>query len=310
LLLLVTYACFASSVAAAHSIGQNLKRSGEKPNNARHPPVFLVSDQNCPAYTPSGDDLESDCLKIIRLENSSLQEMASVLLDILQGYCVPLGIIVIISSISHLAHVGVAGYAEDLHCVSKRIYERYGHGVKLVHGPTFPCAELDSVTIRAWFDLDRLLVTGSLQNRLEMTANAITKLLTKSEVTSDLQTTQPTYKVRFRAPVSVSKPNPTVFEADGNDLLLNSKARFSPEEVATVMEALLRELNARFHVNLGSGGDDPIITENEPDIGKRFRVVVVGGSHGRRLVDALEAMDVEVCDLTQPGLILSEETAS
>ncbi|MBM3938666.1 MAG: hypothetical protein FJ333_08470, partial [Sphingomonadales bacterium] len=287
-----------------------LLRSGEKPDNARHPPVFMVSDQNCPAYIPSGDALESECLKVIRIENGTLQEMASVLLDILQGHCVPLGSIVFISSLSHLAHVGVAGYADDLHSVSKRIYERYGHGVKLVHGPTFPCADLDNMTIRAWHDLDRWLMAGSLQNRLETTATAVVKLFTKSEESSDTQTTQPTYKVRFRAPMSVSKPNPTVFEADGSDLLLNSKARFSPGEVATVMEALLRELNTRFHVNLGSGGEDPIIPEEEPDTGKRFRVVVVGGSHSRRLVEALEAMDAEVCDLTQPGLMLSEVTAS
>jgi len=139
--------------------------------------VFYVSDQHCPASITSGDDLEKECTKVVRVEKAAFQEMTSVLLDIMEGFFIPLGTVVLLSGLAHLGHVGVQAFAEDPHLVSKRLYERYGSGEKLVHGLTTPGSNLDSASIRAWHDLDTGRKIGSPQIRLEKTAEVLLGLL-------------------------------------------------------------------------------------------------------------------------------------
>jgi len=76
---------------------------------------------------------------VVRVENGTLHEMISVFLDILHGHFVPLGTVLVISSLSHLSNVGVQSYCEDMNSASKRLYDRYSNGVRLVHGVTHYC---------------------------------------------------------------------------------------------------------------------------------------------------------------------------
>jgi len=64
------------------------------------------SDQNFPAVIPVEGD--GDCFKILQVENATLSDLTTVFLAALEGFTVPAGTIVLISSVSHLAAVGTA----------------------------------------------------------------------------------------------------------------------------------------------------------------------------------------------------------
>ena len=96
------------------------------------PPCFVLSDQNFPAVLPV--EGEGDCFKILLVENASLSDLSTVLLAALEGFTVPAGTVVLISSVSHLAAVGTAAYAEDLVRACKAVRAVYGNGITVMHG--------------------------------------------------------------------------------------------------------------------------------------------------------------------------------
>jgi len=158
-------------------------------------------------------------------------------------------------------------------------------------------------------DLDQWLEQSSKQCRVSVTAAKLRSLFS-TDVTGERQ---PAYTVRYRLPLSVTRQDPTLWEMEGMDNLLKSKEKFSQEEVATVMEALLTELNGKYHVNLGTGGeqaaiqDDNLLVTEE----KELRVILVGGSHTRRIGAVMAGMEVvSVVDLSRPGLVLTDEVAA
>ncbi len=63
----------------------------------------MLSDQNFPAVIPVEGD--GECFKILQVENASLSDLTTVLLAALEGFAVPAGAVVLISSVSHLAAV-------------------------------------------------------------------------------------------------------------------------------------------------------------------------------------------------------------
>jgi len=52
---------------------------------------------------------DGDCFKILQVEKASLSNLSSVFLAVLEGFTVPAGTVVLISSVSHLAEVGDGG---------------------------------------------------------------------------------------------------------------------------------------------------------------------------------------------------------
>ena len=54
------------------------REANEKLNMYHYPAVFIISDQSYPANIPTGG--EGECLKIVRVEIGSLDELAAVFL--------------------------------------------------------------------------------------------------------------------------------------------------------------------------------------------------------------------------------------
>ena len=69
----------------------------------------------------------------MRVEDGSLNELADVFLEIIRPYAVPAGTVVLLHSISHLAWVGAAAYAEDLVRCCQRIFGVYRSGISVIH---------------------------------------------------------------------------------------------------------------------------------------------------------------------------------
>jgi len=271
------------------------------------PPVFVVTDQHFQASIPSGDNPEEGCLYIIRVEDSTLVEGIGVWLDVVQGYSVPIGTVVVLSSLSHLAHVGVPAYAEDLCRASKKLFDRYGRDIKLVHGTPMPCCDLPGSTIRAWHDIDTWVKITSPMCRLTDTSNRFLDMLKVKE--GDETEKQSAYVIRHRMPRSITRMTANIFQMDGLSDMKAKRAKLTHDEVASVKESLVMEVNKKFGANIGIGEAAEQPVAEGVDTFRSQRIVLVGGSHLNRVGVHLKEMDMEVIDLTIPGLVMDERTS-
>ena len=110
------------------------KERNEQLNMNHYPAIFIICDQSFPANLPTGG--EGECLKIIRVEDGSLDELTSVFLETIRPFTVPAGSVVLLHSLSHLAWVGAAAYTEDL----VQSLQRITSGVSGIHGVPLLCS--------------------------------------------------------------------------------------------------------------------------------------------------------------------------
>jgi hypothetical protein len=75
------------------------------------PVCFVLSDQNFPPVIPAEGD--GECVKILRIEDGTLDELVTSFMDLTSGFAIPAGSVVVLASASHLALVGTAAYAAD-----------------------------------------------------------------------------------------------------------------------------------------------------------------------------------------------------
>jgi hypothetical protein len=75
------------------------------------PVVFVLTDQNFPPVLPVNGD--GNCFKIIAVEDATLHELVGVLLEATRGFRVPAGSVVLLTSASYLAYVGVVAYTAE-----------------------------------------------------------------------------------------------------------------------------------------------------------------------------------------------------
>ena len=118
--------------------------------------TYILSDQNFPPCLPCSN---GECLKIVRVENGSLSEIASCFLEIMRGNGVPAGSVILLSSVSHLQMRGVAGYMADLGAELARVGNSFRGGWCLCLG--FPFS-LEVVRIKPLSELLSRLADGSL----------------------------------------------------------------------------------------------------------------------------------------------------
>jgi hypothetical protein len=81
-----------------------------------------------------GSTSGTNCLKIIRIENGRLFELARAFVDLMTGVNVPVGSLVLISSASHLADIGVAAYAEELTRCIRFLLQSFSNRIDVKHG--------------------------------------------------------------------------------------------------------------------------------------------------------------------------------
>jgi hypothetical protein len=78
------------------------------------PKCCFLLDQCFPPVLPTGRGEGVECTAIILIENVHPHELACALLDLVRGYDVPVGKVVVLSSTSHLGRCGTAAYASDI----------------------------------------------------------------------------------------------------------------------------------------------------------------------------------------------------
>jgi hypothetical protein len=94
--------------------------------------VFVLSDQCFPPAVPALG--AGDCINIIRIENGSVNELARLFVDVFAGAQIRVGSLILLNSVSHLAVVGTAAYAESLVRAAKYLMTSFGGKVSVKLG--------------------------------------------------------------------------------------------------------------------------------------------------------------------------------
>jgi hypothetical protein len=90
------------------------------------PIVFAASDQNFPACVPARTT-GKDCIRIVRVEDGSLQEITHALADAIGTGKLVHGTVIMLGSATHMANVGTEHYLTDWVRSRWWLRERFGH---------------------------------------------------------------------------------------------------------------------------------------------------------------------------------------
>jgi len=262
--------------------------------------IFFLTDQNFPPILPASG--AGNCANIIRVENGTLMEIAEAMVGAVAGNAIKVGSLLVISSASFLAEVGLAGYAEELVRVTKFLLTSFENKVSVRMGvPLLLDGTNDPMLVRSMADLAAWSIEGLRDKRelfpdLSMKAMLVTlKNLGVGEPLVD-------YFTRVRLPVSLTSYEKKTWTSGGHEDLHNGVGPLDPVNEKFLVEVLVGELNSNFPLNLDP---NPVLSR---DCRKRaaassnpVRIVTVGSSHASRLALALEAEGAEATHLRLPS---------
>ena len=261
------------------------------------PPIIILSDQNfLPTLSGGGS-----CVAIIRIEDSSLDEITDLALEILDRIHIPVGTIFLMGSASHLHNVGSSIYAADW-CTAINKLSSSIRNVKIL--PLTPVIREDVpgsmakqlIEISTWF---KRVYDKNTLGLLPVWAK-LTEILGKSEEDGlDLGFTD-TYTVAFpHSLIPGSMLIPTKFFLRSSHTTLRGF-----DSVAT--NELLRALFDHLQCTFATVANSSDLLIGEPAIkvqgGKEFsKYIVAGGSNLKKIIPHLIRKGIEVIDLTKPG---------
>jgi len=284
------------------------RKSAGSDGTEQAPPCFVQSDQNFPPLVPA--EGEGDCLKIIQIENASLSDLSKAFLGVVEGFTMPSGTVVVICSVSHLAAVGTAVYAEDLVRAFRTLRGAYGTGISVMPGFPILISGLNNKnTIRELLEVNHWynLICKSGTKEIPETRTLCYSTLIKDDTASS--TSAPEVRP-LMLPQNLTSYDKVSFESKGfgnqNDLCLP----ISVLEESKLISSMVRELNKNAGLDLASdmliSRDGSCTFDEEPDLLKRERIIFMGSSHGSRISDEMSS-NFEVIDLTNPGWTITEK---
>jgi hypothetical protein len=113
----------------SHINVQHFPRRGSNSRGERQ--IIWLTDESMPPVLPVKG--EQQCVKIVRLEGGTLQELAEGLVRTLSGRQVAAGSAVLLTSLANMAAAGTNGYAEDLVAAIKYLKSHLGDHI--IYGP-------------------------------------------------------------------------------------------------------------------------------------------------------------------------------
>jgi hypothetical protein len=292
------------------------------------PVCFILSDQCFPPVLPVEGD--GECLKILLIEDGTLDELADAFLDLTRGFSVPASSVVVMASASHLARVGTAKYAVDYVDAVRRLVGSMGGGIELTHGiPILLGGTEDSALLRSLVDLEHWLGHIGTSRDISRARRACLAHILGRDIFSDsvgggtgmndasvhpLSTGTPEasvhHKMKLVLPSSLANESQSVFVSNGYKLP-TSVQPCSQEHERVLIDMLIEDLNRLYMTDIATeyctarDGTGSATTSND-DILISTRFILVGASHASRLAGALRELGAEVADLSVPGWKLTE----
>ena len=118
--------------------------------------AFVVSDQSFPANVPAMG--EGECLRVMRVEDGSVHEIAEAFLELVKRKMVRPGSLVMLGSLTQLARVGTAFYAVEWCRARDRIMRELGDVLVVPWFPLLSDEAIGQHLVRSlaefmdWFD--------------------------------------------------------------------------------------------------------------------------------------------------------------
>jgi len=246
------------------------------------------------------------------VEDGTLSDILSSFRKTIGKVKLPVGSVILISSLSHLARVGTAAYAADLQATLCTIEEDYGNRVRAVHGIPVLAENIEDLsTVRAmWDTLDWL---DSIDKRAKhMLPNSVQNLRDLCMHEGDPEGGLATSRLHLRLPAGFRSKDSATFMFGGCCQLSSMLQAPTEAERTTLMSTLIEEVNSEFAANL-----DPAPDMAASATGARGRdsanddltLLVAGASHASRLAGGLGELHTDIIDMSVGGWKLCEESA-
>ena len=273
------------------------------------PIAMVAADQSFPACVPSTDS--GECLRIVRVEDGTLQEILHALADSIGQHKLSTGTVIALGSVAHMAEVGSAQYLTDWVRSRHWLRSRFGEGIVVIPLVPVVCIEWEGrSTVRSllevlhWFasvtDTEAILMRGIIQD-------FISKHLAQGRGRGWADGRQ-----CLRAPAGFDTKAFVSLVSEGWGCRPESIPPLSPAAESESILSFLNVLNDAFGTGLCLApmtgrrkSDWKSVTEG---VAKRKFIVVVGGSNADRLAERLEMEEWQVFRLTSPGFRITKDS--
>jgi hypothetical protein len=274
------------------------------------PVVLVVSDQNFPACVPART-AGKECLRIIRCEDSSLQDLTHALLDTLGKARLPKNSVVLLGSLSHLCTSGTEHYLADWVRSRWWIRERLGEDISVL-----PLAPIWSEGLTGKSQIRNMVETLTWFTSLKATEAVLMKDTFAHIIEQHLTCrTGPGWvpeRLCFRLPAGLDTRAVAATVSEGWNSLPESVPSLSKAAEKDIVNTLLAMLNDAFEANLDL---DPCLSRDITEINEQRAadtadklILVIGSSHAANVVHALELQGANVRYLTDRGWKLSVDS--
>ena len=252
--------------------------------------VFALTDQNFPPVLPTTD---GKCIRIIRVENGSLVELAETFLKTVSGWSVGVGSVVILSSVTRLAQIGLAGYAAEMVRATKLILASMAGGVTVKAGPAVLLDGCnDPSLLRSLFELDTWLsnLNDNKERFLGETMRIVLLTVRNTDSGTSANAALSGFTTRMLLPVSLSSYEKRIWASGEWQGIPNGTLPLDENNEKGIIESLIAELNKCFAVNLNASPSHvrapSVLHAHSPTAAQHF--TIVGASLASALATSLE----------------------
>ncbi len=268
--------------------------------------VILATDQNF-VPTLSGKD---SCVPVIRMEDPTLSELFYICHEIFDKTPLPSGTLFLVSALSYLAKVGITMYSMEWQKISRYFSERWGQSSvgPLPPIPREDCAGTVGVLItqlHTWYN--HCYGTNICYPKAAWTQLVDTIASNTTEYTD----------LNYREVLTVALPETlTSTVLTPFKFHRNTCHAVTPGLDGVATDVLLHVLLDQLSTSYGCQAHPEDILARAPaepeDVQTpgKGRILVVGGSHAKRLVGELRNRGLDVTDLSVPGWTPTEENVA
>jgi len=277
--------------------------------------VLIVSDQNF-VTTMSGG---STCIPVVRMEDASLEELFRLTGEMLDRRHVPAGTYFLVGSASYLSLVGTSVYTMDWQNLVDQFRNRWR---ECMVGPLPPVLREDCMgsvgksllELRHWYRM----VYGNSICFPKAAWDKVAELLGDKTGNCIKLDQREIYTIPLPASLDDRKLNPVSFQVSSTHSVTE---KFGAEGTNELLRALMDPLTNQFGCNANldeiivvreqaEGGGADITQSDNTDRLEKIVLVVMGGSHSRRMATELSKKGFEVVDLSIPGWVPTDTNVS
>jgi hypothetical protein len=218
--------------------------------------------------------------------------MVGTFLEIMGGLKVPVGSIIVISSMTHLLVEGLDAYTVAVVEQAARLVRAFRGGVIAVPGvPVMLAGSRCPVAVRVLYDFCQWLPAITVPDHggvgfMGSAARAVADTLL-AEVGDEQQAS---YGAAHLLPRDMNGFKQRWY-CSGGTSLKNGVAPLSPDKLKKIQLAIKLDLNVSFNLNLDPESSSPVAKPTE-DAYNKWRFVLVGASHAARLCDVMVGLNM------------------